>query len=288
VSGSRIEFGIRFGEDVRAQVVASHLAARCALDRQAVMRGHPARPQPARDGLGELAADAGELGLLRRVQVFDRSLERGLQGQGFVQQKVNRWRARGQIGRPTLREVRAILSKTSMEWLNEGTGSPEPSPPLGGIGREVAHPARLDDRTVTDARAILDYLLGGAGIEFDAGGDVELFLVAYRCLSDPSPANRELLDQAVGSRVASTGGKNGSETPGSQEPYRRDRGAERDRKVVPFGVRDFALTPTQIEVLRLIEDRIATLEATVEALQNAESGCPIAARIARETRQSSR
>jgi hypothetical protein len=72
------------------------------------------------------------------------------------------------------------------------------------------------------------------------------------------------------------------------EPYRRDRGVERDRKVVPFGVRDFALTPTQIEVLRLIDERIATLEATVEALQNAENGCPIAARIARETRQSSK
>jgi hypothetical protein len=131
------------------------------------------------------------------------------------QQKINRWRARGQVGGPTLRLVRAILSKTSMEWLNEGTGSPEPFPPPGGIGPEVAHPARLDDRTVTDARAILDYLLGGAGIEFDACGDVELFLIAYRCLSDPSPANRELLDQAVGNRVASTGGKNGSETPGS-------------------------------------------------------------------------
>lgn len=38
---------------------------------------------------------------------------------------VNRWRKRGRIGTPSVPRVRELLHRTSMEWLQEGTGEPE-------------------------------------------------------------------------------------------------------------------------------------------------------------------
>jgi hypothetical protein len=67
------------------------------------------------------------------------------------------------------------------------------------------------------------------------------------------------------------------------EPFRRNRSDEQSKKVVPFGVKDYVLSPGQIEFLRLLDERFTAIEATLEALQD---GCPIANRIRLEMRQS--
>ena len=41
------------------------------------------------------------------------------------QQKVNRWRARGRIGQPSVAKVRDLLPRTNIDWLQEGVGEPE-------------------------------------------------------------------------------------------------------------------------------------------------------------------
>jgi hypothetical protein len=41
------------------------------------------------------------------------------------QQKVHAWKRRGRIGQESVSEVRELLSRTNMEWLQDGIGEPE-------------------------------------------------------------------------------------------------------------------------------------------------------------------
>jgi hypothetical protein len=41
------------------------------------------------------------------------------------QQKVNGWRRRGRIGQPSVAQVRDVLPRTNIDWLQEGIGDPE-------------------------------------------------------------------------------------------------------------------------------------------------------------------
>lgn len=68
---------------------------------------------------------------------FQHRLDAALQMNGYTnatfaalwgpngQQKVSAWRRRGRIGQESVAEVRELLKRTSMDWLQEGIGEPE-------------------------------------------------------------------------------------------------------------------------------------------------------------------
>lgn len=76
------------------------------------------------------------------------------------QQLVNRWRARGRIGQPSVPKVRDLLRKTNIDWLQEGRGEPErlstvtESSPTYDVRQSYA--ARLDPSILAKAVEVMD------------------------------------------------------------------------------------------------------------------------------------
>jgi hypothetical protein len=75
------------------------------------------------------------------------------------QQLVNRWRARGRIGTPSIPKVRDLLHRTNIDWLQEGIGEPErftsvaePSP---SYDVRPSYAARLDLPTLAKAVRVM-------------------------------------------------------------------------------------------------------------------------------------
>lgn len=75
------------------------------------------------------------------------------------QQLVNRWRARGRIGTPSIPRVRDLLHRTNIDWLQEGVGEPErfnsvaePSP---SYDVPPSYAARLDLPTLAKAVRVM-------------------------------------------------------------------------------------------------------------------------------------
>lgn len=62
-------------------------------------------------------------------------------------QKVTNWRKRGRIGGPSIPLVRSILTRTNMDWLNEGIGQPEREAAVKYQVREVRPTSQNEEVT---------------------------------------------------------------------------------------------------------------------------------------------
>jgi hypothetical protein len=75
------------------------------------------------------------------------------------QQLVNRWRARGRIGTPSIPKVRELLHRTNIDWLQEGVGEPERFNPAAEPSHShdvrPSYAARLDVPTLAKAVRIM-------------------------------------------------------------------------------------------------------------------------------------
>lgn len=75
------------------------------------------------------------------------------------QQKVNRWRSRGKIGQPSVAQVRDLLPKTNIDWLQEGVGEPErlTGVPESSRSNDVrqSYETRLDLHTLAKAVRVM-------------------------------------------------------------------------------------------------------------------------------------
>lgn len=77
------------------------------------------------------------------------------------QQLINGWRRRGKVGQPSYKRVREILALTSMDWLQEGVGSPERlvsgvAEPVRNYDVRQSYAARLDVHILAKALGVMD------------------------------------------------------------------------------------------------------------------------------------
>ena len=75
------------------------------------------------------------------------------------QQKVNRWRHRGKIGQPSVAQVRDLLPRTNIDWLQEGVGEPERLSNVAEHSRigdvRQSYESRLDLHTLAKAVRVI-------------------------------------------------------------------------------------------------------------------------------------
>lgn len=114
--------------------------------------------------------------------------------------QVNQWTGKGSdraMHSNSAREIEELLKK-----------------PRGWMDNPETQPLRLDPLTVGDARQFVGFLMGGKAV-FDPFGDVDLFVRAYRHMTDDPGVSRDDLIQAVNAYVAARqGGSDGEADAG--------------------------------------------------------------------------
>lgn len=134
------------------------------------------------------------------------------------QQMVNRWRSRGRIGQPSVPQARSILTRTSMDWLQEGVGDHEVVAEQFRVNDvRQSYSARLDPVILAQALKVLfiDEAQGGV---YETLKFASLLLELYSKL-EAGEDELELIAQLAYTRAKQ--GQNGNEQ--SQESRRSNR-----------------------------------------------------------------
>jgi len=106
------------------------------------------------------------------------------------QQNVNNWLKRGKVGQSSAAQVRELLPRASIDWLNDGIGDP---PTVGEpVGSDVGLSQSVKHETLTVALQLVAEVLDDQGLSLPTPKRAQLTASVYGLLDEGMPRAKVL------------------------------------------------------------------------------------------------